>query len=201
MALIATASGGNSAGPLNFLGASLIVVRVSWATASPVTGVTDTLGNVYLPLTVQNYNSGAGALRLFYCSNPLTGAAVVVAATNGTLVVDVFSGFAAYASVQNGASSASATSISTGQVTPVQLNSLIVTGFNALGAISVDSGFTPASSSSLAYLVGSSNVNPTWTVSGATPLAAVIAVFNPYVPQSDWSVKDLDSGWVIKELK
>lgn len=187
MALIAHttafAAGAATTSPVSTTGATLIVVLATFP--ATFTSVTDNKGNSYTQIISEPFDIFGGTLRLFYCSSPTVGAGHTFTATGvgsyQSISVQAWSGFTAYAGLDNGANSGG-TSVSTiqpGLVTPASSASLVITG-SIYSPDTIDLGFTISDSSnnSMAYLVTSSGVNPTWSFPSA-PGSAVIAVFTP----------------------
>jgi len=177
-------------------GATLIVAAVA-----QVHGVafsfTDSLSNIWTGLTVQD-NASSPKIQIFYVVNPNVGAghtfANIVTSSFPAVTVTAWTGNAASPfDVENG-STASATTIATGNVTPSLTNALVITaaGHSEVYSSSVDSSLTisdnEAGASSLAfglamaYIVQTvsppATVNTTWSGDGSTHgWAAAIAVF------------------------
>jgi len=175
-------------------GANLIVVLVTEYLSAAST-LSDSKGNTWTSLTAKVVGSHS-ATTLFYCLNPTVGSGHTFTLAGGLfqgLFIQAWSGAAASSAfdAQNGATSASASSLATGSVSPVEDNELIVSGtchYTSTGP-SVNSSFTISDSApysagvnlagSMAYLVQTTKaaVNPTWSWTGANGCEAVIACF------------------------
>lgn len=197
-AFLASASAGAPLGVHNVTtsgidttGASLLVVVMSAYNETPV--VTDSKSNTWTDLTVY---SATDRVLLSYCIGGTVG-------TGHTFTVTTTAGYpsicaASYTSTggtpafdkENGSGSAAVSTIQPGSVTPLNSNSLIVTGLAADQTTeTVDGGFTERESvanvaaehiqSAFADLIQTtaSAVNPTWDTGVSGNMAANIAVF------------------------
>ena len=190
-------TGGTTSAGINTTNATIIVVSLSYY-APGETGdvaVTDNFGNTYMMLT-KNANAQV-ANRLYYCKNPIVGSGHTFTATGGpaffaisvlalagaVTIVDPFES-------QNGANSASSSTLATGSVTPSVAGSLVVAGLtfdnNAAGAVSIDNGLSAISTAynagvsmgtGIAWKIQTGAVNPTWNITNFSPIAASVAVF------------------------
>lgn len=192
-------SGGGSTSAIDTTGANLLLISVSFYSGSTtVLTVSDSKGNIWIPLTLRN--AGNAAHRYYYALDPAVGTSHTVT-VSGSAVYPVLT-FAAYASadplapfeVENGATATSGTSLATGSVTPAVNESLIVSGWAGMNAATnpnVDSGMTKTTSQNssagvcisgaAAYLVQTiaAAINPTWTWTGTDHVAESIVVFRP----------------------
>lgn len=180
-------------------GANLLILAFSRYVGSGVETVSDSKGNTWVPLTLKSDPGGEAYVRLYYAASPTVGAGhtfTVAGSQFDSVAVQAWSGAnAAPLDVQNGAvNTGAATSIAPGSITPTNNNSLIITAGNSTtgssGTYAIDSGFTITENQmqgsgheglGLAYLKQNTlaAVNPTWSWTGATDCAAVIAVFKP----------------------
>lgn len=190
----ATSSSNFTTSAVDTRGATCIVLVVFGGASSTVS---DSKSNTWTGLTERS--GGSARARIFYCNNPTTDAAHTFTqgafSTFGAIFVYALQGTDASAfDVENGAGSASASSLAAGSVTPSRDGSFVVTGFVSISTsvknIAVDSGFTYSSADGLGgqhygggagYLIQGSAaaVNPTWTDDTAAAVAAAIAVFKP----------------------
>lgn len=187
------ASGGTT-GAVDTTGASLLIIHV--ASFAAVDSVSDSKGNTWTPLTSHG-GANSRHTRFWYAANPTVGSGHTFT-VSGTLIfphiaVAAFSGAATTSPFdqENGATSADATTLATGSVTPGEDNELLVSG--CCGAMTssptINSGFTvtddaPFGSGNnmqggLAYLVQTSAaaVNPTWNFNNTGGVGASIATF------------------------
>lgn len=188
-------------------GASLLVVCVNDYTVNAST-LSDSKGNTWTGLTAKM--STTAESKLYYCKNPTvgTGHTFTAAGTSiyATINVAAFSGahLTAPFDQQNGATTAGATSLATGSITPSENNELIIAGIsNVSAARSIDAGFTIANQvnyaagfhygGAIAYLIQTTAgaVNPSWSWTGSGEAAAVIASFK--VPAAGGG--GFQSGW------
>ncbi len=154
--ILYSATIGGSAGGFGFAGidtrgANLIVIGASWYTlASPAPTLTDSEGNTWTPLTLRSSGSISDSI-LYYCFNPVVGAAVSFGfaggSTYGSGGILVASGIASSPfDGENGATALATSTISSGSVTPTQAGSLMISfiGYNAADGtnVSVGNGFT-----------------------------------------------------------
>ncbi len=184
---------------LNTTGANLLIVAISTYTlGASFTGISDSLSNVWTRLNTYVVASNQ-TVTMYYSSSAIVGAAQTFTVSGSGcypgMAVAAFSNSASNPfDSQNGASTASGTTLQPGSVTPSKDNELVVTGFSmqTAGTGSINSSFIVADQASqtatgfgvaLGYIIngtGTSGVpiNPTWTFSGsATGLASDIAVF------------------------
>lgn len=187
------ASGGTTAA-IDTTGSNFIVIGVSFSAASVGTVViSDSKGNTWTPLTTHSQTGQVGH-RLYYCYGPTVGSGhtftIAGTAIFASLIVSAWSGVATSPfDVENGSSTATFTSLSTGSVTPNQSNSLIITGVGfdpnpGGGSLSVNSGFTAHDTVSylgsvhwglgMAYKIVTSAAaaNPAWSLSATGGAAA-----------------------------
>lgn len=172
-------------------GATLLVVVT--ARFGSTMSVTDSKGNTYTALT--DYLSG-DAVQIHYCKNPTVGSGHTFTGTTAagypSISVGAFNNTdtTANADQSNGATSASASTLATGSVTPSTDNQLLVAGVaHDKAAQSINGGFTVLDSkaysasnyigSALAYLVQTTATaaNPTWDTTTAGNICAAIATF------------------------
>jgi hypothetical protein len=192
---IAGSSGGGAAvttGSIDTTGATLLVVAIgTYYTSAPV--VSDSKSNTWTALTDR---AGTNIhTRLYYCKSPTVGTGHTFTGTNGynSIAVYAFSGTdGSDAESENGATTASALSLSTGSVTPTVNGSLLVSSVSGYYhvSMSINSSFTyqtinfgagAYASTGLGYLVqGTAGaINPTWSWSEGSDCAVAIAVFKP----------------------
>lgn len=180
-------------------GYNLIVIGITTALNTAATP-TDSKGNTWTALTGQ----GAGNVyaRLWYSINPTVGSGHTFStsgsATYPSIFVLAIAGAAAAGfDQQNGAASASATSVQPGSITPTEDNELIValcTNDDTGNTLSINGGFTiaqqnvsvgaQAEGGGLAYLIQTTATaaNPTWSWGGSSEaVATVIASFKAAV--------------------
>jgi hypothetical protein len=197
-------SGSNSGGEsstvtIDTTGANFIIAAVVHVEGTTFQAFTDTKGNTWTALTEYGTSTGFGGyLKFYYCLNPTVGTGhgftwtgITVA---GSMAVAAYSGVKTTSAfdVQNGASSASATTIQPGSVTPSINDELVVTAvctFATFTAPTIDGGFTRRQYVSgggsffdvaIADLIQTTATaaNPTWTPPGsAERRAANIATF------------------------
>ena len=185
---------GGTTGSIDTTGASFLVLNVSYYDPGTAPTISDSKSNTWSALTLQ---SSTGSSRLYYCASPSVGTGHTFSA-NGTgsypsLQVLAFSGsHGTPFDQQNGATSAGATSLATGSITPSEDNELVIAGLvhgdNTAGAVSIDGGFTAYKNAfssgnnmggGIAYLIQTTATaaNPSWSVTTSTQLAATIASF------------------------
>lgn len=178
-------------------GANFIVLAIAIdAGATPT--ISDSKGNTWVALSS---SSQTVKTILYYSVNPTVGTGHTFSNTAAgnycAIAVQAFSRIrtASPFAEQNGATSTGTTTISTGAVSPVFNDALIVTaaGFNAAGLnLTIDSGFTVTGDEefgsgnnygiAMAYLIQSTaaSVNPTWTRgTGTGAMSTRIATFKP----------------------
>jgi hypothetical protein len=202
--------------------ANLIIVAVGSYEAAAEPAISDSYGNDWsnAALTAQSL-PGTGRIRFFYIwgrsENPgaiggpghtftLTGTGFF-----GSVAVVAYAGAASHPfDVQNGATTASGTSLQPGSVTPTRNNELVVTalGFQAVATTNIDSGYSIQetvgfsagvhSGLSIATRVQTTAVatNPTWGWSVTTEGEAVIATFRASAEVQAADMPDLWSGSV-----
>ena len=190
---------GSSAGTgaINTTGATLLVAAlVSYAT-NP-TAPTDSEANSWIQIPAI-YGGGGPRVTIWYCYNPTTSATHSFTNPSAAYAGGIYLAFSGTLQTSgvignyNGLGSGASTPFQTGSVTP-SLNDVIIAlggedGF--LTSAAIDSSFTTnanltqsnsaAEVSAAAYLVslGTSPVNPTFTMTGATsPWVAAIACFH-----------------------
>ena len=190
-------AGDGATSPIDTTGANLIVVSATTYAAVGEGTLSDNKSNTWLQATAVSTSNTRE--RIYYCANPTAGAGHTFAwnsAGNNNFVafeVAAFSGGAASSvfDQQNGATSASATSRTTGSVTPTEDNELIVAclGFNAPNTISIDGSYSIAQQQNyaggsnfggaLAYWIQATATatNPTFSWSSSCEAAAAIATF------------------------
>jgi hypothetical protein len=201
-------NGGAAAAQLNGLdttGANLIVIITTdyvnnSCTDTPFSYATfDNKGNTYTARGPAISSSGApdANICLWEALNPTVGSGhnFSIGGYYIAFAVAAFSGVktsAAYETRVGSGSSGAVTSIQPGNITPVDCNQLLVTGYGAnglmTGAISVDSGYTVVDALirgdslnvALAYLVETSitTKNPTWSDTGnSTTMVTVTGAY------------------------
>src|SRR6266853_39277 len=184
-------------------GASFLVLVYGYYVNGPAPSISDSKSNTWSALTTQSDDTSGIGVEIHYVNNPTVGtshtftatgtgifSAITVACFSGTEVVSVYDGH------QNGGVSVSSTSKQPGSVTPVNDNSLLITGYcadNSTTSVSINSGFiiieqsdygvNGAYSSFLGYFVQgpAAAINPTWSWTGSVTVGAVIASFKPLV--------------------
>lgn len=185
----------------NSTGATLIVVGLTdYVAGGGTPGVlSDSQSNTWTKIITSTNDVGTVyTSNLYYCVNPSTSASHTFTYTGsiriGSLVAAFFSGNDTSApldtSTQN--KSNSAASIQPGSITPAANNELVIThsnGWTNGQTASIDSSFSiidqltgvqgQSGSSALAYIVQTtaSAVNPTWTWTSDTGIAATMATF------------------------
>jgi hypothetical protein len=202
LAAVAEADGPNSTTTtaIDTTGADLIVVVDAWYGGGPTPTVTDSKSNG-APTASTTYGTAINGarIRISYWAAPATvgsGHTFTVAGTGSyaAAVAAAFSGIhATPADNENGAESASASTLATGSITPSVDYCLVVTAVetNIAGTPTCDSGFTPlanvdwqdgvALGVAAAYKLQTTAaaVNPTWSLGGAANTAAAIRAFKP----------------------
>lgn len=192
-----TDSNGFTSGSIDTTGASLLVLALAYIQGAQPT-ISDNYSNTWTGLTAQENAGAGGAVRLFYVANPFTGAGHTFTTTGAVgypaIFVNAYNGARTSAPFdqQNGAQTSSAVTLATGSVTPTTNGQLVITGVGTNGTpSSINGGFTITNSSAtvngqafgggIADLIQTSIVaaNPTWTMSGASGIAAAIATFIP----------------------
>ena len=181
-------------------GATLIVVGFTdYVAGGGTPGVlSDSFGNTWTGLGATSASGGTiFTSQLYYCANPTVGAGHTFTDTGttriGSMVVAFFTGNTATPlDGHTGADTLSGATEQPGSITPVANNELIIThsnGWTNGTTATIDSSFTiidqetgvasQSGASALAYLVQTTAgaVNPTWTWSGSTGVAATMASF------------------------
>jgi hypothetical protein len=207
-------------------GAALLVATVHYSAFSGSLGThSDTYGNTWVPLTAY-VQSGNTAVVIYYCLNPTTG-------TGHTFTINSAASASIYPSVtlaaygggtyafdaQNGATTASASALNSGSVTPAGAATLFISAVT-LQATSAHaaSGFTvyqnPDFVTSTAmegvaasyYTTSTAAAAAAWTWTTASPAAAALAAFTftpsaltwvpwgPVFPMTP--IVDADFAWV-----
>lgn len=180
-------------------GANLIVIITAHyheTGRGPVT-VSDSKGNTWTALTTYVAGDPGCKVQPFYSASPTVGtghtftASTAAGATYHVIAVAAFSGAHAtpYDTI-NGASSAGATSLAAGSITPSQDNCLVICGmgYEDSTAASVDSGMsatnTIASTANnegcgLAYKIQTTAaaINPTWSWTNSVACASAVFSF------------------------
>jgi hypothetical protein len=113
---------------LNFTGVNLIVIGQITYNVSPISSVSDSLGNTYLPLTKQ-VGGTLESSQLFYAFAPTVSSSMTFSPGNSSADIYVVGFSGATASPfdqQNGSTNANASSIAPGAITPGQNNELTV---------------------------------------------------------------------------
>ncbi len=169
-----------SSGAFNSVGATLIVVALSYAPSSTPVLSDPPQNNPWTPLPECNLGTGA-AIRLYYKARPTTNAAHTMT-VNGSgitsgIAIACFTGDFPGATDQATSAIANTTSLATGSVTPTQDNELIVTGLvkdhnetpsiNGGFAIAGIGAYVPGSNymAAIAYLIQTTATaaNPSWS--------------------------------------
>jgi hypothetical protein len=192
IALVAKTQTFSTSPAIDTTGATLLV---AFQAAGTFVAPTDSKNNTWTALPQQV--SGAEKIGIYYVFNPTVGPGhtFTCKSTIGqTLFVSAWSGTLTTSGVfdtQKGFSTTnSANALQPGSITPAQSGELLVTNIITPqnDTESINSSFTIQDTqyrysdfSAWAYLVDSSSsaINPTWTPSGITPGAAVIAAFKP----------------------
>lgn len=194
------ASGLNTftSGAINTTGCDFLVVAVIDYAVSPAAVLTDSKGNTWLGLTAYTAGGAVGRVKLYYAVNPTVGSGHTFTLTGttiaATVIVQGFSGVALTSPFDTGkdsGSSATATSIQPGSLTPSENNTLVVTGmaYQDTTVLTVNSGFTITDQitytggdhfgGGLAHLIQTiaAAVNPTWSWTNSVAASAAMAVF------------------------
>ncbi len=183
-ALIANAAttpdvNGGTTAAINTTGANLIIFAVAFYNAggTQVGTLSDSKGNTWTALT--SHANGSITSRLYYCYNPTVGSGHTFSYTSvtfgiyGCLTVAAFSGFAASPfDLENGATATSASSISTGSITPSQARTVVfaAAGFDT-GTAAIDNGFTITDAPAIA--------NASFSCGLAYKVLSAVAATNP----------------------
>jgi len=182
---------GGSLDAINTTGATAIIVGVGgFGTVT----ISDNKGNSYTPLTGYTQADSA-TFRFHYVLTPVVGSGHVITLSGSGIycaaTAYAFSGAINYDSRQNGASGTSSP-LNAGSVTPSVNGALVITGTTAGGiaaTFSTPSGFTgliqvTGIGAVSVYAVGAyqiqttaAAINPQWTWTGSTNVAAAVAVF------------------------
>lgn len=177
----------------NTTGATLYVVAVSHAVITPT--ISDSVGNSYS--AGQQFSDASGFITaLWYKASPTTGAAVVVTASSTAQFPAIgflaFSNHTAQDTASSGATSASATTLQPGSITPTGNNRVVIAalGDQWTGTVSIDSGMTVidqgpsgggtsfALATACVEQTTAGAINGTWTQTGsAAPLVAIQQAF------------------------
>lgn len=202
----ATASGTSSA--INTTGATLLVMSVAdFSHDSTTDTISDSKGNTWVALTNRVASTINGTI--WYVANPTVGSGHTFTCAGNYIGCSVaaFSGVTTTSPFdqENGAATASATTLQPGSITPSQAGTLVVTGLGVNTATivpgTIDSGFTVADSwggtvgdsvgMNLAYKVQTSAVaeNPTWTESGGAALVSEISSWKASAAASATPIK------------
>lgn len=187
-------SSGGTTSSMDTTGASLLVASIAY-TGNGSGNISDSKGNTWTALTKYVPTSNDRSEILFYAANPTVGTGHTFTTTNtvSTLIVSAFNGVKTSSpfDVENGGVSFSATTQSTGNVTPSEDNELLVTGSQngSVGTQSVSAGFTTIRNillsagtyygCAMAYKVQTTATTEgaTWSFSTNTTSACSIATF------------------------
>jgi hypothetical protein len=192
--LLAHGSGVQTTAAINTTGADFIVVGIA---ADVGRTLSDNKGNTWTALTASSSaGPGLSTAKLFYCKSPTVGTGHTFTASIGyaTVFAAAFSGSGATPfSAEIGNTTASATSLAAGSITPAQNNSLVIallTEGPTLASPAISTGFTVSDSIAgvsgtayggvLVYELQSTATarNATWTwATGAEEAATRVAVF------------------------
>jgi len=183
---------------LDTTGSDFTVVVLSSLFHEDPSHITDTYNGTFAFAEASSHCSAAGpqyCVTIYYCSGCTYGASDAFHCTGcgyATFTVMTFSGAKATSVLDavGGQTSSSATSLSSGSVTPASNGELIVTGVETGGGgvtYSVDSGFTISNQGNgpvpggSAYLIQGTGaaVNPSWSWSPAAQAGVAIATFLP----------------------
>lgn len=169
-------------------GANIIICTVA---DDGTLAVTDSKSNTWTKLTEQ----GAPNTALFYCINPIVGASHTFSTAHsyGSIAMEAFSNTGTLSfDVENGATTAGATTLSTGSVTPNVNDELVVTGIEwgaTMSNSSINSSFTKTNAVNgvsgvsygvaMAYIVQTTAgaVNPAWSWTTSSAANTRIATF------------------------
>jgi hypothetical protein len=193
-----TASDGGTTDAIDTTGADLIVVSVSYyAGFGGTPTVSDSKGNTWAGLTASTGNTAA---RLFYCTPAAVGSGHTFTVGGGgtfpAIAVQAFAGAhatAPYTTQESRNSSASATSVQPGSLTPSEDGCVLVTAVSTdaggsgwsvnesfAGPQVADYAFGASMGGGSAYKIQTTAAaqNPAWAwTGGSTPCSAVMAVF------------------------
>lgn len=197
--------GASSTGGSNFTssaidttGANLIIIAVHSYEVQIQPTLTDSKSNTWTGLTAYS-NTGTVRTRIYYCYGGTVGSGhtftitnPVEGATYSCIEVVAYSGAASSPfDVENGNNTGSASTLTTGSVTPSVNGELLIAavGTSSVNPSSIDSSFTISDSSNYsggnhfgggmaALIQGTAGaINPTWTLSGIGAAATAIATF------------------------
>lgn len=194
-----TANGGTT-NPVFSSTSNLIVLGAAYDASGGAVNVSDTFGNVWVPLT-EKVSLGGGAnvkARLWYAANPIVGVPHTFTFTGLNSYIQGFAiGFSGASSTpfdaESGAGNSGATSIQPGLITPAQNDEIMITvasiTINALFDL-ITSGFSIQFNSfgiggqrvtgGLAFKIFNVGTeNPTWNWTGAVDGVSVMAAFKP----------------------
>lgn len=182
-------------------GASLLVAAVTVVSTASPPAVSDSKGNSWSALTAQTI-SGQQSAQLFYVANPTVGSAHTFTVTGtgiaGAIVVFAFTNIKTTtpADQQNGAKTSASppVTLQPGSITPSNNGDLVVTACSVgtIGTVDIDNDAASIFAVAATLPIGGTSygifaaygvqgtaaaVNPTWTASSGTDLAAVIASF------------------------
>ncbi len=197
-ALLASCKGSGTTAAMDSTGANLIVVCLSGLVGEQGSGISDSKGNTWTPLTV---SIAQAFTRLFYCFNPTVGSGHTFSGGqvyHGLTAIALSGALTSPFDQENGTTAAS-TTIQPGSVTPSQDNELIVMGIGMdsqsnADHSSIDSGMTVAEhqpaifnttfGNVIAYKIQTSAaaINPTETVTASNSMSARIATFKGGAP-------------------
>ena len=176
-------------------GATLLVMSCSWLSGASITA-SDNKSNTWTPLTQQT--GGVAVFQIFYVNSasPTVGAAHTFACdgTDSYPVVAFIAASGTHATPfdqQGGNSTASASSLAAGSVTPTQDNEIVIVGItiDSGTTLTINGGFTTAFTydfmggtsmgGGLAYLIQTTatSANPTWSWSGTAAAATASSSF------------------------
>lgn len=196
---LSAASAGSSDGNsvttsgVNTAGVDLIVLAVASYQAVADPTISDSKGNTWTPRT--SYASDVSKLKIYYAVNPTVGSGHTFTASQSgsypSIIVLGFSGsHATPFDQENGNTSASASSLATGSVTPTEDNELIImAACHSADISSCDEG--TGGPLLVAYVNGehfaggadaeiqttAAAINPTWTFAAAASCAVAQATF------------------------
>lgn len=196
-------------------GCTLLIAVISCFSTGGAAVFSDSKSNTWTKLTLRD--SGNTTNLIAYAQNPTVGSGHTFSGTSGTFFGSIcVSGFSGTATTsvfdqQNGATTAGATTLATGSVTPSANNELIIAsaGSASVGQpYTIGSGFTiavqdPGGSSypsGLAYLIqtSASAINPTWTFNASAEAEACIATFKAPAAAAGVSSKIYQTNFTIK---
>lgn len=188
-------------GAIDTTGANLLVLNVVWSSAVGSVTISDSNGNTWFPLTAADSAGGSHVeSQLYYAKNPIAGTGHTFTVTGSiggitpSVAVEAWSGadIASPFDQENGfGQNTAGNTIQPGSVTPGQNNELLVTGIlitAAFSGLAIDSSFAISEQvanggTNWGCAIGhkvQTNLgaeNPTWSWTGGTPSATVIATF------------------------